>query len=73
MFRNLAIEEGGDLTPRLGPWDRFYFAGIQFLDALRNFVPPCLFDRSIHGVVKAFQKRSCQSGTGFLRKGQGFL
>ena len=74
MSRDLtAIEEGGDLTPRLCPWNWFYFAGIQFLDASRNFVFPRFLDRWVNGIVEAFQQRSSQSSTGFRRESQGLF
>ena len=65
-----AIEEGGNLTPRLCPWNWFYFAGIQFLDASGNFVFPCFLDRWVNGIVEAFEQRSSQSSTGFRRESQ---
>ena len=74
MSRDLtAIEEGGDLTPRLCPWNWFYFARIQFLDASRNFVFPRFLDRWVNGIVEAFQQRSSQSSAGFRRESQGLF
>lgn len=74
MSRDLAaIKEGGNLTPRLCPWNWFYFAGIQFFDASRNFAFPCFLDRWVNGIVKAFQQRSGQSSTSFRRESQGLF
>ena len=74
MSRNLAAtEKGGHLTPRLCPWNWFYFAGIRFLDASRNFAFPCFLDRRINGVVEAFQQRSSQSSTGCRRESQSLF
>ena len=58
-------EEGGNLTPRLCPWNWFYFAGIQFLDASRNFVASMIPSTDGSTVsLEAFQQRSGQSSFG---------
>jgi len=68
-----ATEEGGNLAPRLCPWNWFYFTGIQFRDASRNFVFPCFLDRWVNGIVEAFQQRFSQSSTAFRRESQGLF
>jgi hypothetical protein len=74
MSRDLAaIEEGGNLAPRLCPWNWFYFAGIQFLKAPGNFEYPSFFDRWVNGIVETFQQRSGQSSAGFRRESQGLF
>ena len=55
MSRDLAaIEEGGNLAPRLCPRNWFYLAGIQFLHASRNFAFPCILCRWVNGIVETF-------------------
>lgn len=68
-----AIEEGGNLAPRLCPGDGLYLAGIEFLDAPSNLLAPCLFDGRIYGIVEALEERSRQGSAGLRRQGQGFL
>ena len=74
MSRDLAaIEEGGNLTPRLCPRNWFYLAGIQFLDAPGNFVFPRFFNRWVNGIVETFQERSGQSGRASCGKARAFF
>jgi len=58
------------LSARLRPWDRLYFAGVQFPDAAGDFAAPLLLGGRVHCIVQAFQQRTSQGGASLGRQCQ---